>query len=146
MRFPFRYGDRSVLLCVIKILEEIDDGVLEGEPEAKNTCDLIFKDMVTVDAVLTCVADGQAYWQLEPDETVCAGIYEQSAYGVLYEKEFHQWLLLIKEVFGNGKDDICLSIPGKLTLSRNLLLVIGWIEDENHPDSMMLLTGEIMSS
>ena len=135
---------------MITILEETEDGRLDGEPEAKDAQTLLsktFEDAESVCAVLVRIDRDDAVWRLESGSEVRAGLTFSSPYDVSDSKEFRNWLTLVQKTLqGAGLNSESLAIPGKISLSKTGKIVFGWAEDENHPNSMLLSIGEIMES
>jgi hypothetical protein len=144
---------------MIEILEEFEEGRLEGEPDAMDEAELFrngIKDAKPLYATLIQIRKYCAIWNLDGNE-IQVGV-EWFHYTPWFQEEFSRWLALANKTLedtgrnrvgrgNNGIDDgaFLLSIPGKLNMSRLSKTIFGWEEDENHPDAMLLSVGETMS-
>ena len=136
--------------AAFRVLKEVAKGRLAGEPEAKDMESLMrdaVKDASSVSATLMSIGQHEAKWRLESGEEIRVGTGWDSQYGVLDSEEFENWLsLAFKTLTDSGREPNRLSIPGKLCVSKTAILVLGWQEQEDHPDACLLSIGEIMSS
>lgn len=131
---------------MLNVLEETEEGRLEGEPEAKGETDLLTEavsELTIVRATLLTVNRNSAGWRLDTGEYIEVGF--MSNYDVIDPVEFNNWLDLVnKTLQESGRKSDGLSISGSLSISMRGQIVAGWKEDESHPDAMLLSIGETM--
>lgn len=137
---------------MVEILEEFEEGRLEGEPEALGASGLVLnivKDAKSIDASLVWIGKGYATWSLN-EVKIQVGIERGHPCAPLFEEEFLQWLTLANQTLdSSGRKRTMgafqMSLPGKLSISHSEMIVVGWEEDESHQDAMLLSIGEVMN-
>lgn len=118
-----------------------DNEVRRGEPEAVDVLSEALDEAKQVDAKLSSISRDRATWTLESGETIECGLF--GSYGPICDEEWKSWVEAAFNILqASGKDLNKLSIPGKLSFCRGV--IFGWQEDENHPDSLVMLCGEVM--
>lgn len=138
---------------MVEILEEFEEGRLEGEPEALGASGLVLnivKDEKSVDASLVWIGKDYAIWSLN-EVKIQVGTKRDHPYAPLFEEEFLQWLFLANQTLDSSEKKkrtmgaFQMSLPGKLSISHSEMIVVGWEEDESHQDAMLLSIGEVMN-
>ena len=107
-------------------------------------------DLCQVPAVLVKVKFGTAEWLLEDGTRIASGgtshfkrydVLEDHALGTTFIAWTRATTAALKD---GGFDPNNLSIPGLLSVSHGMNLVVGWVEDYTDPASQLLAVVETM--